>query len=158
MRFLAQDEIIIAEPVILESPVLTDDDLCAIARFGSLAHVAKLRLRKSLPAHVQLLLDRHNPKEIILLEALRKGDMQLFRATLSEIAGPGIKSALDDLAAGKGDALAAACKQAGLSRATYSAIVLLVDKTRNAEITEALLFAYEPEQNSEQTCGADQAA
>jgi uncharacterized protein (DUF2336 family) len=158
MRLLAQDEIIIAEPVILESPVLTDDDLCAIARFGSPAHIAKLRRRAGLPQEVRLLLERRNPKEAKLIDELRAGNMDAFRATLSEIAGNETGSALDALNGGHGELLANACKRAGLSRATYSAIVLLADRGRKHELTEALLFAYDPEKNMTQNRDKDRAA
>lgn len=158
MRYLAQDEIVIAEPVILESPVLTEGDLFAIAKYGSPAHVAKLRMRAQLPEPVRLLLDRHNPKEVELLEELRSRDMPSFRATLSEIVGVEYDSALASLERGQGAPLANLCKRAGLSRATYSAIVLLMDTARAREVTEALLFAYEAEQEMTQRCETNQAA
>jgi uncharacterized protein (DUF2336 family) len=158
MRYLAQDEIVIAEPVILESPVLTEDDLLAIAKYGSPAHVAKLRMRAQLPEPVRILLDKHNPKEVKLLEELRSRNMHSFRATLSEIVGVECDSALVSLECGHGASLAKLCKQAGLSRATYSAIVLLMDTARAHEITEALLFAYEAEQDLTQNCETNRAA
>ncbi len=143
MRLLARDEIVIAEPVILESPVLTEDDFCTIAKFGTPAHVAKLRLRPGLPVKVQKLLDQHNPLEAKLLKELRSGNKESFRSTLVEIAGREAGSALDTLGMGNGEPLASACKSAGLSRAVYSSIVLLIDATRAPEKTESLLLAYE---------------
>ena len=146
MRFLAQDEIVIAEPVILESPVLTDEDFCAIARFGSPAHVAKLRQRSDLPQSVRYLLDTHCRGETKLLQELRAGNFDAFRLTLAEIAGTKADGALDALENGDGRPLASACKSAGLSRAAYSSIVLLTDTSRAPEKTESLLFVYETKQ------------
>jgi uncharacterized protein (DUF2336 family) len=147
MRFLAQDEIVIAEPVILESPVLTEDDFCAIAKFGSPAHIAKLRMRPGLPPKVQQLLERHNSTEALLLKALRTGDIEAFRSTLHDIAGGETAPALDALEMGNGQLLARLCKSAGLSRATYSTIILLADSARDGEITASLLFAYDPDES-----------
>jgi uncharacterized protein (DUF2336 family) len=145
MRLLAQDEIIIAEPVILESPVLTEDDLCAIAKCGSPAHVARLRQRPNLPGRVIALLDPLQISEPILLAKLRAHSIAEFRSLFVNIAGDEAAAALDALQAGVGEPLAVACKTAGLSRAAYSSIVLLSDvgHMRPPEITEALLEAYE---------------
>lgn len=153
MYFLAQDEIVIAETVILNSPVLTEEDFCAIARFGSPAHVASLRQRSDLPQKVRNLLDLHRRGETQLLEELRAGNFGAFRLTLSEIAGTKADFALDSLKSGNGRPLAHICKNAGLSRAAYSSIVLLTDASRAPEKTRSLLFAYETEQSE-----TDQAA
>ncbi len=147
MRFLAQDEIVIAEPVILECPVLTDEDFCAIARFGSPAHVARLRQRSGLSQKVRDLLATHEQREMKLLEELRAGNLDAFRAKLAEITGTKADIALDALKDGNGRALARACKSAGLSRAAYSSFVLLTDASRAPEKTELLLCAYEAQQD-----------
>jgi len=153
MRFLAQDEIAIAEPVILESPVLTEEDFCAIARFGTPGHVARLRRRSDLPQKIKNLLDTHRRGEATLLEELRAGNFGAFRSTLSEIAGTKADSALEALENGDGEPLASMCKNVGLSRAAYSSIVLLTDASRAPEKTQSLLFAYETKQGE-----TDQAA
>ncbi|MEE8438673.1 MAG: DUF2336 domain-containing protein [Micropepsaceae bacterium] len=158
MRLLARDEIVIAEPVILESPVLTEDDFCTIAKFGTPAHVAKLRMRPGLPVKVRKLLDQHNSREAKLLEELRSGNKEAFRSTLVEIAGREAESALDALGKGIGEPLASACKSAGLSRAAYSSIVLLIDAARAPEKTESLLLAFEGSQYKSEMGETDQAA
>ena len=148
MRFLAQDEIAIAEPVILESPVLTEEDFFAIARFGSAAHAATLRRRSDLPLKIRNLFDTHHRGEMALLEELRAGNLGAFRLTLLEIAGTNAELALDALENGDGGPLAGMCKSAGLSRAAYSSIVLLTDASRAPEETQSLLFAYETKQGN----------
>lgn len=143
MRLLAQDEIVIAEPVILESPVLTDDDLCAIAKLGSPAHVAKLRLRNDLPVKVRDILETRAPLENKLLEMLRAGDIGNFCNLLAEHSKSDAASALGALDKGDAEPLVALCKRAQLSRTAYSSIVCLSDRSRSKEATELLLFAYE---------------
>lgn len=145
MRFLAQDEIIIAEPVILQSPVLTEDDLCVIAAEGSPAHVARLRQRPDLPEKVRALLGTPKPLEPRLLEPLRRHNVDGFRAAFREAAGENATHALEALAEGNPVPLASACKSAGLSRAAYSSIVILSDiaHTQMPEAIESLLNAYE---------------
>lgn len=139
ISFLAQDEIDIAEPIILESPVLTEEDFSAIARFGSPAHIARLRRRSDLPQNIRAQLDAHCRAEKKLLEELRAGNMDAFRSTLSELAGKNVAPAMDALEHDDGRALASICKNAGLSRAVYSAIVLLSNAARAPEKTQALL-------------------
>ena len=145
MRFLAQDEIVIAEPVILQSPVLNEDDLCAIAARGSPAHISRLRQRPNLPERVRTLLDAPVKLEPRLLEKLRKCDVAEFRTLFVEAAGAEAAGALDALNDGNGEPLALTCKRAGLSRAAYSSIVILSDtaRSRPPEMTESLLTAYE---------------
>jgi hypothetical protein len=145
MRFLAQDEIIIAEPVILQCNVLTEDDLCAIATNGSPAHVSRLRQRPNLPEKVCALLAAPKVLEPRLLEPLRKGNVEQFQSVFSEAVGGGAQNALEALAEGKGAPLAKACKAAGISRAAYSTIVLLFDaaRARAPEATESLLNEFD---------------
>lgn len=147
MRFLAHDEIIIAEPVILQCAVLTEDDLCAIATGGSPAHVARLRQRPDLPEKVRALLNAPKALELRLLEPLCNHDVDRFRTLFGEAAGESAESALDALAEGNGAPLAKTCKDAGLSRAAYSSIIILSDvaHSRAPEVTESLLNDFESE-------------
>lgn len=141
ISFLAQDEIDIAEPVILQSPVLTEEDFGAIANFGSPAHIARLRRRSGLSRKIKDQLDAHRRAEHKLLEVLRAGKLDAFRSMLSELAGQNADTAMDALDNGDGKALASICRNAGLSRAAYSAIVLLSNAARAPEKTQALLSA-----------------
>jgi uncharacterized protein (DUF2336 family) len=143
ISFLARDEIVIAEPVILQSPVLIEEDFAAIAKFGSPAHVARLRRRPELSQKIRDQIDAHCHAENALLEVLRAGNLDAFRSMLSELAGNGTEPALESLENDDGRALACICKDAGLSRAAYSAIVLLSNPARASEKTEALLYASE---------------
>ncbi|MGY9106325.1 MAG: DUF2336 domain-containing protein, partial [Alphaproteobacteria bacterium] len=92
-------------------------------------------------------MERHNSTEALLLKALRTGDIEAFRSTLHDIAGGETAPALDALEMGNGQLLARLCKSAGLSRATYSTIILLADSARDGEITASLLFAYDPDES-----------
>lgn len=148
ISFLAQDEIAVAEPVILQSPVLTEDDFTAIVRFGSPAHIAKLRRRSDLSQKIKDQLDAHCQVENKLLVELRAGKLDAFRSMLSELAGENANRALDVLDNGDGRPLARICKNVGLSRAAYSAIILLSDSSRAAETTEALLSTNETDATS----------
>ncbi|MEY4880572.1 MAG: hypothetical protein RJB62_2041 [Pseudomonadota bacterium] len=145
MRFLAWDEIVIAEPVILDCPVLSEDDLCELAATASPAHVARLRQRPHLPHSVLALLDPPKAVEPRLVETLRSRSIDAFRSLFVEIAGTQATAALEALRQGKSEPLVTTCKKAGLSRAAYSSIVLLSDaaSTRPPATTMALLEAFE---------------
>jgi uncharacterized protein (DUF2336 family) len=145
MRFLAFDEIVIATPVILESPVLTEDDLLEIARLGSPVHVDRLRQRENLSEKVRALWESQKPAEPTLMNSLRARRFQEFRALFIQLAGNQAAIALEALGHGKVEPLAQACKKAGLSRAAYSSIILLSDigRKRPQATTMAMLEAFE---------------
>lgn len=78
-----------------------------------------------------------------LITLLRAGETDAFLACLAQLTGIPIDEAVSALHGGNGEALARACKAAGLERATYSAIVVLSDPERTAEQTEALLGLFD---------------
>lgn len=78
-----------------------------------------------------------------LISLLRSGAAQEFIACLAQITGIAPEEMDGALHGGNGEALARACKTAGLDRATYSAIVVLSDPARTPEQTEALLQLYD---------------
>ena len=139
IAFLSRDEIDVAEPVILQSSVLNEEDFDAIAKFGSPAHIARLRRRSDLPQKIRNRLDVQCRAEKELIDELRAGNKQAFCAILSAYAGKSASSTLDALEKGDGGPLAGICKNVGLSRAAYSAIVLLSNTARAPETTETLL-------------------
>jgi len=145
MRFLAFDEIVIATPVILDSPVLTEDDLLDIARLGSPVHVARMRQRENLPEKVRALWEPQKPAEPTLMKSLRARRYHEFRMLFIQLAGNQAALALEALGHGKVEPLAQACKEAGLSRAAYSSIILLSDvgRKRTPATTMAMLEAFE---------------
>ena len=145
MRLLAGDEIVIAEPVILHSPVLSEEDLREIAERGSAAHRARLRQRGNLPAAVALALDAPHVTESALIGKLRAHATGEFHVLFAELAGAEAASALDALYDGDGEKMARLCKAARLSRAAFSAIVLLADpsRRRSRNEIEALLASYD---------------
>jgi len=144
MRFLALDEIVIAEPVILHSPVLSEDDLCEIAMSGSPAHLSRLRQRPNLPERVLTLLEAPD-LEPRLLETLRKRSVEEFRSLFVAAIGDEAAGALEALRDGDAQPLVRTCKKTGLSRCAYSSIVILSDvgHARSPEVTETLLTAFE---------------
>jgi uncharacterized protein (DUF2336 family) len=134
VRLLAQDEISIAEPVIVHSPVLTDDDLCAVAALGSPAHVIALGARRPLSERVERALGGTGLCEARMIAFLRAGKQAEFAEILRALAGSNSDRALEALRRGDAGPMADLCRQADFRRATYSAIVLLVAKpVGNAE-------------------------
>ena len=83
------------------------------------------------------------PCEERLIALLRAGDRDAFIACFVQLTGIDADEARLALDGAGGEALARACKQAGLERATYSAIVVLSDPARGIEKTEALLLLYD---------------
>ena len=78
-----------------------------------------------------------------LIALLRAGALQESIACLAQITGIAPEEMTGALHGGNGEALARACKAAGIERATYSAIIVLSDPNRPAEATEALLQLYD---------------
>lgn len=141
IRCLAQDEIVIAETVIVNSPVLTDEDLCALVALGSPAHVLAVGARPALSVAVAEALGGASRGEGKLVALLRAGKTQEFETALTLMTQDGAREALDRLLDGDAAPLAALCRAARFRRATYSAIVLLYARPNGR--AEALLAAYE---------------
>lgn len=86
MRFLAQDEIPVATPVIQLSPVLDSDDLVAIVKQASRDHARIVAGRQALPSPVTVALAQTG--DVGIVETLLKNDsVTIDPAAMLEIAG-----------------------------------------------------------------------
>jgi uncharacterized protein (DUF2336 family) len=79
---LANDAIAIAAPLLARSPVLTDDDVVALARKTSQDHLAAIARRASLPTHVTNVLIARGRADV--LEAVAANPAARFSASGAE--------------------------------------------------------------------------
>lgn len=85
--------------------------------------------------------------EADIVAQLRSGNLDGFLTAFELAAGPAALAAWRTLSKGDASLLAVVCRNAGLSRAAFSAMVVLSNPGRDADETEKFLAAFEREKS-----------
>lgn len=85
--------------------------------------------------------------ETDIVSQLRSGNLDGFLTAFENAAGPAALAAWRTLSKGDASLLAVVCRNAGLSRAAFSAMVVLSNPGRDADETEKFLAAFEREKS-----------